>query len=80
MTSKELKKAVRYLGLVASFDGDEWRVRIPGNDRADYFTSCRMDALGTAVGMYMRREGIPESDRLAKAGYFYGKALEYARS
>lgn len=79
MTAKELKRAVRYLGLSATFDGDEWRVRIPGNHAADYFTACKIDALGTAVDMYMRREGIPESDRLAKAGYFYGKALEAAK-
>lgn len=80
MTNKQLKAAVKWLGLTAKWDGEaeEWTIRIPGLPEADYFTNDKRDALGTAVDIYMRLEGLPVSDRIAKAGYFYGKALEAA--
>lgn len=78
MTNKQLKAACKYLGFRLYVIEGEYEVAVPGCPNASYFTNDRRDALGTAVEMYMHFEGIPQSDRLAKGGYFFGKALEAA--
>ena len=54
ITDKILFAHVRSKGLtIRKLDG-EYRVRVPGNPNADYFTKDRLDAFDTANAM--RRE------------------------
>lgn len=51
MTLKQATDTVRSLGLSLSKRDGEYRVRIPGNPDADYFTDDMEDAVSTAAAM-----------------------------
>lgn len=54
-TMRELKAALKTLGMVARFHADEYRIAFPGDEASAYYTPDIADAWGTAKHMYRLR-------------------------